>query len=269
MLGALRDITGRKGKRARKQTDELELLIGAAREERGALGAMLTSLTNRSAKLTPLGRSLEQITEQATGITSRLDDITKRLGTLDARATHLEEVEQRVQALKEAVRQAEQTTQKAIGQDGELKKHREAFQQLSAQALQIQVTLDTVKKEHAALEALRGQLRLADQEVKQSLTQAGMLKTELDRIGALTTTLTQDCAKIREVSREARDLAQTAMVAVKEIDSKLGPLARLLELSQSTEERLNALKALPESAPRPAPKPSTKRARAAKEPLKK
>ena len=79
MLDAFKNMTGGKGKLVQKQTDELELLIATAREERSAISAMLTALTTRSAKLTPLGKSLEQVSEKATAVTTRLDDIGKRL----------------------------------------------------------------------------------------------------------------------------------------------------------------------------------------------
>jgi hypothetical protein len=45
-------------------------------------------------------------------------------------------------------------------------------------------------------------------------------------------------------SREAREDTTAAMTTVKEVENKLGPLARLHELSQSTEERLTALNSL-------------------------
>ena len=61
MLDAFKNMTGGKGKLVQKQTDELELLIATAREERSAISAMLTALTTRSAKLTPLGKTLEQV----------------------------------------------------------------------------------------------------------------------------------------------------------------------------------------------------------------
>jgi uncharacterized phage infection (PIP) family protein YhgE len=76
--------------------------------------------------------------------------------------------------------------------------------------------------------------------------QAGTLKGELDQIRSTATTLTQDFTKIRESSREAREDTTAAMGTVKEIEKKLGPLAQLHELSQSTEERLSALNALSE-----------------------
>ena len=248
MLDAFKNLTGGggKGKLAQKQTDELEALIAAAREERGAVSAMLTSLTTRSAKLTPLGKSLEQVTERATSVTTRMDDIGRRLTALDDRTKELEEIDKRILALKDAARQAEQTTQKALGPDGELQKHREAVQHLSSQALQTQAILDTLKKERSAFDELRGQLREADSDVRQSLGQGATLKGELDQIRSIATTLTQDYGKIRETSREAREDTTAAMATVKEVENKLGPLARLHELSQSTEERLTSLNALAE-----------------------
>src|SRR6185295_3832688 len=222
MLDAFKNMTGGKGKLVQKQTDELETLIATAREERSAISAMLTSLTTRSAKLTPLSKQLEQVTERATSVTTRLDEIANRLTALDDHTKQLEELDRRIQALKESARQAEQTTQKALGPDGELQKHREAVQHLSSQALGTQATLETLKKERAALEGLRGQLREAEGEVKQSLGQSATLKTEFDQIRALAATLTQDYAKIRETAREAREDTTAAMATVKDVEAKLG-----------------------------------------------
>src|SRR5215472_12019864 len=194
MLDALKTLTG--GKSTPKQADELERLIATAREERSALAEMLNSLQTRSAKLVPMSKSLEQMTEKATAATARLDDIAKRLMSLDERTKELEDIDKRIQVLKDAARQAEETTEKAIGPEGELRKHREAVQQLSSQALQTQATLDTLKKERAALEELRGQLQKAEADVKQSVNHSASLKVELDQIRAIAATLTQDYAKI-------------------------------------------------------------------------
>src|SRR5258706_7868817 len=134
MLDAFKAMTGGKGKEVQQQTDEPQLLIAAAREERSAISAMLNALTTRSAKLTPLSKQLEQVTDKATSVTDKLDDVAKRLGALDGRTRELEDVDKRIQALKDAAKQAEQTTERAIGPDGELSKHREAVQHLSSQA---------------------------------------------------------------------------------------------------------------------------------------
>src|SRR5439155_23363995 len=180
MLDAFKNIANLKGQFVQQQT-ELETLIATAREERSGLSAMLSSLTTRSANLLPMGKSLELVSDRATSITTRLNDISKRLVALDGRAKELETVEKRIQALKETVLQAERNTQKVLGSEGQLYKHREAVQQLSAQALQTQASLDTLKKERLAFEELRGQFRTAEAEVKQSINQAGTLKGELDQ----------------------------------------------------------------------------------------
>ena len=238
MLDAFRSMTSGKNKQVQKQTDELQLLITSAREERTELSTMLTTLTTRSAKLMPLGKTLEQVMEKATAASSTLDELTKRISTLDDRAKELEQIDKRIQALTDAAKQAELTTQRAIGPDGELQKHREAVQHLSSQALQTHATLDTLKKERATLEELRGHLRAAEGEVKQATALAGTVKGELDHIRATATSLTQNYGKIRETSREAREDATAAMTTVKDIEKKLVPLAQLHELSQSTETRL-------------------------------
>src|SRR5437667_11524317 len=100
MLDAFRSMTSGKNKQVQRQTDELQLRSTSAREERSALSTMLTTLTARSAKLTPLGKTLEQVVERAAGAASKLDEITKRISTLDDRAKELEQLDKRIQALK-------------------------------------------------------------------------------------------------------------------------------------------------------------------------
>ena len=246
MLDAFKTMTGGKNKLVQKQTDELELLIATAREERSAISAMLTALTTRSAKLAPLGKTLEQVSEKAAGVTSRLDEIAKRLTALDDRTKELEELDKRIQALKDSATQAEQTTQKALGPGRRAAEASRGGAASVVAGARTQATLDTLKKERAALEELRVQLQKSETEVKQSLGQSSSLKAELDQIRAVAATLTQDYGKIRETSREAREDTTAALTTVKEVENKLGPLAQLHELSQSTEERLTALNALAE-----------------------
>src|SRR5215475_2990245 len=250
MLEALKTITG--GKSTQKQAEELERLIATAREERSALGEMLNSLQTRSAKLVPMSKSLEQMTEKATAATARLDDIAKRLMSLDERTKELEDIDKRIQTLKDAARQAEETTEKAIGPDGVLRKHREAVQQLASQALQTQATLDTLKKEQAALEELRVRLGESEGEITQTMSQVATLKSDLDQVLTTAANLTQDYGKLREASREARENTTKALAHVKDVEKKLQPLVQLDELSQSTSERLASLNSLSEHVSRKA-----------------
>src|SRR3954471_24306077 len=107
MLDAFKQMAGGgKGKLAEKQTTELELLIATAREERSAISAMLTALTTRSSKLTPLGKSLEQVTDRAAAVASRLDDIVNRVNAIDDRTKELELLDTRIKALNETAQQA-------------------------------------------------------------------------------------------------------------------------------------------------------------------
>jgi len=185
MLNALKSLAGGKSKTAEEQTAELERLIAAAREERSALGSMLTTLTARGAKLTPTAKALEQVVEKprvrrASSTTSPRAWAHSTIAPKSSRTST-----SAFQALKEAARQAELSTQKAIGPDGELQKHREAVQHLSSQALQTHAALDTLKKERAGIEELRGHLREAEQEVKQTLTQTGALRARWIRFARL------------------------------------------------------------------------------------
>src|SRR5437764_12057514 len=104
MLETLRNLAG--GKATQKHADELEKLIATAREERSALSEMLNSLTTRGAKLQPMSKSREVMTEKATAATVRLDEIAKRLPMLDDRTKALDEADRKIQSLKDAARQA-------------------------------------------------------------------------------------------------------------------------------------------------------------------
>ncbi len=169
MLDALKGLTG--GKTA-KQTEDLQSLIATAKEERSALSAMLTQISMRTAKLTQMGKSLEQVDEKAGAVTTRLDVLVKRIDGLETQARTFGEVEKRVQTLIETATQAQQAAEKVMAPNGELDKHRRQVQQLSSQALETQASVDALKKERAALEEFRTQLRQSHTEIKQSVDQA-------------------------------------------------------------------------------------------------
>src|SRR5260221_5067986 len=152
MLDAFKTMTGGKSKLVQKQTDELEMLISTAREERSAISAMLTALTARSTKLTPLGKTLEQVAEKTAGVTARLDEIAHRLSSLDDRTKELSELDIRIESLRESAQQAEQTTRQALGPDGELQRHRAALEQLSSQVLETQTTVQALQQDRATLD---------------------------------------------------------------------------------------------------------------------
>lgn len=247
MLDAFKNLAaGSKREVVLRERHELERLIKTARAERAAMDETLLSLRARSASLTPIGKSLEHIAEKVTGATTKLEEMGERLAALDRRTWELEQLDRHVQDLKDAAKQAEQSIQNAISPNGELEKHREAVEQFSSQARETHASLKTLKTEHAALEQLRDQLRTAQTEIKESVDHAGALESELEQIRGMARSLTEDCARVGETSRMAREDTTAAMTAISEVEKKLGPLAQLQELGQNTEERLVTLNALAE-----------------------
>ena len=247
MLDALKKLGGRSfAKPAREQAEELQALIGTAREERGALSTMLTQIELQGSKLSQVGKSLQQVHEQAAGTRTQLDELTTRLGAIEGKTQGFEQIDARIQALLDEVGQAERTAEKLVAPDGELKQHRHAVQQLSSQALQTHANLDALRKEQSTLDQLREQLRKAQAEVHGAEDHTAKLKGDFDRLRSLAAQLSQEHGKLKDGLRETREDANTTTEAVKDVEKKLIPLATLNELSKSTEERLAALNALAE-----------------------
>src|SRR5687768_9786974 len=243
MLDALKGLGGGK---AQKQAEDLQSLITAAKEERSALSAMLTQISMRSSKLTQTAKALEQVDAKAAASTTKLDELLTRIDGLEEKAKGFSEVEKRVQTLIETANQAQQAAEKVLAPDGELQAHRRQVQQLSSQALETQASIDALKKERAALEEFRNQLRSAQTEIKQSVDHAASLRGELDQVRGTATELTGEYNKLRETVRAAREDSTAATEAVEDVEKKLGPLMQLQELSKSTEEKLTSLNALAE-----------------------
>ena len=232
----------------RAQGEELRGLISKAREERGALSTMLTQVELRGGKISlpQVGKAVQRATEKITATTTKLDEMTSQLAALEGRTRGLEEIGSRVRGLTESVGQAEQTARTLLAPDGELQQHRNAVQQLSSQALQTSGSLEALKKDQAALEDFRAQVRQSEIELKGSVDRAEGLKAELDQLRGTSAALQQESTKLKEAVRLAREDATSTGATVKEIEKKLGSFAELNELSKTTEERISALNVLAE-----------------------
>ena len=108
------------GLSAKEQVAELQALIGQAREERAALSTMLTQVELHGSKLSTLGRSLQDVHDRAGPAAGKMDTLANRLSTLEARATGLEEIGDRIETLRGGVRKVEETAQQLLAPDGEL-----------------------------------------------------------------------------------------------------------------------------------------------------
>jgi DNA repair exonuclease SbcCD ATPase subunit len=247
MLDAFKSRSSRANRQlAVGERHELERLIQTARSERAAMDETLLTLRTRSASLKPIGKLLGHVDDKMAEVSTKLDDIGRRLGALDERTRELEALDRHVQSLKDAATQAEYTLESTMGPAGELAKHREALDQLTIHAQETHSRLGALKTEHAALDELRDELRATQNQIKLSVERAGALEAELQQIRGIAAGLTDDCARVAETSRVAREDTSVAMAAIKEVEKKLGPLAQLQELGHNTEERLAALNALAE-----------------------
>ena len=230
----------------KQQHDELQALVNQAREERAALSAMLTQMAGGTSKLAQTSKALDQVGLKADLALKKLDELGHKVTGYDERARGLEQIETRISEVLDQVGEAHRVAEKITAPDGELQKHRLAVNQLASQALENQATIETLRKERALFDDLRGQLKVSTAEVVRSVEGVASLKGELDTVRSVGAQLTQEFTRIRETSREARDDSAAATEAVKEIEKKLGPLVQLQELSKNTEERLTSLNALAE-----------------------
>ena len=245
MLDTLKGLTGG-GKAAQKQAEDFQALIATAKEERSALNAMLAQIALRSSRLSQVGKTLDQVDQKAAATSGHVVDVDKRVASLEERIRTFAEIDARIQALLAAATLAQQSAEKLTAPDSELQKHRQSVQQLSSQMLQTQASIDSLKRERATLEEFRTQLRQTQVEIKSTVDHAAAVRAELDQVRGTAGQLSQDYAKLRESSKEAREDSVAAAETVRELERKLGPLMQLQEMSKTTEEKLAGLNALAE-----------------------
>jgi len=242
MLEAFKKST----KPARNQGEELEALIAACREERAALSTMLTQMQLQSTKLATSGKSLQEVDEKAGHALLRLDEVMDRLATTDSRARELETIDSRIGGLTESVRQANEVTSRLIAPGGELHQHRQAIDTLSSHAQAALATVDALKRDRSVLDELRDQVQQSQSEVRESRDECGQIKAELESLRGDAAGLSQEMIRTRELSRTTREEAQQAAQVVQTVESRLGPLQELREITRTTEERITSLNALAE-----------------------
>ncbi|HEY3883583.1 MAG TPA: hypothetical protein VGL62_00140, partial [Vicinamibacterales bacterium] len=207
-------------KPARQQSEELQALIAASKEERAALSTMLTQVQLQSAKLASAGKMLEDVQEKAGKAHTRLDEIAGRLDTAADRVKALEAIDARIKGLTDEVARAEREADRLTAPDGELQKHKQALQNLSSQALQTRASLDTLKQDQAALDELREQLGHAISDIKDSQERSDALKADIDRLRSASGQLSQDHTRLTQLSRDTHDEAQATVELVKDVENQ-------------------------------------------------
>jgi len=184
---------------------------------------MLTGAHDSKSRSSAAVKSLEQVGEKAMSVPTRLEQSPVASTRLDDRTREIEEVDKRIQKHEGGCQAGGADDAEGGRPDGRLRKHREAVQQLSSQAMQTQASLETLKKERAGA---RGSPRTASAAPRPKVNslQAGTLKGELDQIRSAATTLHAGLHQYRESSREgARGHDGGDGHCQRESRSKLGP----------------------------------------------
>lgn len=233
-------------KPARQQADELQALIAHSKEERAALSTMLTQVQLNSAKLASAGKHLDEVQEKATTAHTRLDELTATLEKAASRAKDLDTIDARIHTMTDAVARAERDTARLTAPDGDLQKHKEALQQLASQAVGTRASLEALRKDQAAVEAARDQLRETVSEITESRKQSDALKADFEQLRGAAGQLAQDQSRVKALTEESREEASATAGIVKDVQQRLGSLAKLQELAKLADERLLSLNALAE-----------------------
>ena len=240
------DTIFKNGGDRRQVHDELRALVVEARDERAALGALLTQVGGASSKLARTSQALDALGEKADGLTQKMDRLATTAASLDKRTKAFDQLEKRVNEMQGQVAEAQRVAQALTAPNGELQKHRQALDAMSARAQETQAALSALQKEGAQLDELRTQLRHSGAEFGRTMADVGALKSEFATLRGAESELRQQIEGLQAGAQGARADAAAATQAVSEVQGKLDNFAQLQELSQGTEKRLAALNALAE-----------------------
>ena len=244
MLDAIKGLID--GGKLQKQSDELQQLIAAAREQQEALTAVLAAIATQSPELNKLTEQLHTVDRKADDSTARVDAVSSRLQKLEARTTALAGIDGRVQLLIDAANQAQQTAARLTGPGGELQSHRLHVQRLSALTVETQSSAAALKKDHAEFEQCLADLARSRTDMAAAIDDAARLRGDVDRVRASVTDLTAECAALRDISGGAKRDSQEAAATAHDLEQRLQYLREMGPASTAIEEKLTLLNSLSE-----------------------
>jgi len=221
------DTIFKNGAGRKQASDDLRDLVTQARDEREALGAMLAKMKGE-------------------GLLHKCETLATLVGSYDERAKGFQQLQANMSSLLGQVAEAKQASQALTAPDGALASCRQAVDELNARAREAQATVAALRDESAKFDQQRAQWRQATAEVAQSAGAVAALKGELESLRRSEASLNQEMQGIRDGAREARDHSAAATEAVQDVQQKLQSFSRLQELSETTDQRLDALNALAE-----------------------
>jgi chromosome segregation ATPase len=233
-------------KPAQQQALDLEKVIATSREERAALSTMLTQIQLQSSKLAAAGKALQDVEQLVTNASTRIDQVSDRLKTVETRSAELEAIEGRIRTLVETVSKAEDETSALIGPDGRLQHHREAIDALASEAAQARESVEALRGEHAGIRQIRGDVQRSSKDAAAAAKTAATLQDQIDRLASLSSEVSAKLQQMEEGAVEAHKRTTATAEIVRDVETRLGVLPELQEMSRATEERLTSLNALAE-----------------------
>jgi len=233
-------------KPAQQQAQDLEKLIATSREERAALSTMLTQIQMQSSKLAAASNALQDVEQLVTNANERIDQVSDRLKTAEARSTELEAIESRIRTLVETVARAEQETSSLLGPDGRLQQHRAAIEALSAEAADARENLEALKGEHSTVKQIRSDVQTSSKDAAAAAKTASALQEQIDTLVSLSSDVSSRLQQMEEGAVETHKRTAATAEIIRDVETRLGVLPQLQEMSRVTEERLTSLNALAE-----------------------
>ena len=146
--------------KALQETASLQTLIDAARKERDELNAAMAQSGSHVKEVAAVAAAVKQANARANGAAQKLDRLSTRLSEVEFNKKSVDTLDQRVASLASSVGEAEQSVSSMLAPEGDLARHRQALQQLTAQ--NIEATARVGAPEEGTRCAWQGSRRASD-----------------------------------------------------------------------------------------------------------
>jgi len=218
----------------------------ALRAEREAFNAQMNKAGGALAKLVRTNKALDDVSARAESVMRKVEGLAGKASGYEDRIARVEKLDDRIADLLAQIGEAEQTAKSLLEPGGHIHAHRDAIDDLGAEARHTRAALAAIRQEREGLEKVQAQLRKGGESLQQSLQGVQALHGELAELRKMEGELRGDVRAVRDLARDARADSERAVGAAKEIETRFESLAQLQELSKDTEKRIGGLHALAE-----------------------
>jgi chromosome segregation ATPase len=234
------------GTKAKKNSDQLNEIVLAARHERDALGALFEQLDGRSGKLAEVSTTVEHIKDRAVDASEQLTTIVVRITELDKRVAGFELMGPQVAEMTNVVQQAQEAAALMSESKQELQKHREAMEQLAGEYRETRAAIEALGAQRQMVTDAHVELQQSQADLRSALGQAAGVRQELDQLHGQASSLADDHDALSRTAEQVSESTAAVKRTVQDLESKIASLGTLHELAATTDERLKSLNALAE-----------------------